>query len=192
MYNLPQRLNGDPRLLPVLRAQTDVRAALVEAYIAGVYFSFPADTRLTDGMACITSWLREMYDPLYDFFFQHMRNEYHQHYSVIGTAYDGAVQVAASPEELDRLDAMAEGMALLVRMYGTSNERKIEYDSERFETSVGILWRMRCSVDGIEMGDATRSSRYRARNAAAWEAARKLGLVSYGKLSKLTHETVSA
>lgn len=176
MYNLPQRMNGDARLLPVLRAQTDVRAALVEAYIAGVYFSFPPAARLTEGMACVTSWLREMYDPLYDFFYQHMRNEYSQHYSVMGTAYDGTVQVAASPAELDRLDALAEGHALLLKMYGSREERKIEYESERYETSVGILWRIRCAVDGIEMGDATRSSRYRARNAAAWEAARKLGL----------------
>jgi len=178
MYNFPQRLNGDARLLPVLRAQTDVRAALVEAYIAGVYFSFPPEKRMVDGIKCVTAWLREMYDPLYDFFLQHMQNEYKQHYSVMGTAYDGTVQVAASPEELDKLDAIAEGMALLLKMYGTQRERKIEYESERFETSVGILWRMRCSVDGIEMGDATRSSRYRARNAAAWEAAKKLGLAS--------------
>lgn len=75
MYNFPQRLNGDPRLLPLLRVQTDVRAALVEAYIAGIYFSYPPEQRLTEGIAVITAWLREMYDPLYDFFFKHMKAE---------------------------------------------------------------------------------------------------------------------
>jgi ribonuclease-3 len=182
MYNFPQRLNGDARLLPVLRAQTDVRAALVEAYIAGVYFSFPANERLTYGMAAVTTWLRELYGPLYDFFLQHMRREYAQHYSVLGTAYDGTVAVAASPEELDRLDAAAEGMALLVKMYAAQRSRTVTYDVERYETSVGVLWRMRCALDGVEMGDATRSSRYRARNAAAWEAAKKLGLTAGAEL----------
>lgn len=72
LYNMPQRLVGDPQILPVLRAQTDVRAALVEAYIAGLYFSYPIETRMTEGLVAIDSWLREMYDPLFDFFFNYM------------------------------------------------------------------------------------------------------------------------
>lgn len=62
-------------------------------------------------------------------------------------------------------------------MYGEQSERTVEYETERFETSVGHLWRLKCIVDGIEMGDATRASRYRARNAAALEAAKKIGLI---------------
>ena len=72
LYNLPARLDGDPNQLPVLRALTDVRAALMEAYIAAIYFSYPAETRLTEALPVIDEWLREMYDPLYDFFFTYM------------------------------------------------------------------------------------------------------------------------
>lgn len=72
LYNLPSRLKGDPNQLPVLRALTDVRAAMVEAYIAALYFSSPADKRMTEALPMIDSWLREMYEPLYDFFFTYM------------------------------------------------------------------------------------------------------------------------
>lgn len=72
LYNLPARLKGDPHQLPVLRAQTDVRAAMVEAYIAALYFSFPVDKRMTEAMPMIDAWLRDMYEPLYDFFFMYM------------------------------------------------------------------------------------------------------------------------
>jgi dsRNA-specific ribonuclease len=72
LYNMPQRLVGDPQLLPVLRAQTDVRAALMEAYIAALYFSYPVEKRMTEGLGVIDRWLREMYEPLFDFFFNYM------------------------------------------------------------------------------------------------------------------------
>lgn len=176
MYNFPQRMNGDPRLLPVLRAQTDVRAALVEAYIAGLYMSYPLETRMTDGFAAVTAWLREMYEPLFEFFLDYMRSEHLQHYSALGMDPDGIVEVAPSPQEVERIDARAEGMALLLAMYGKTTARAVEYDTLRFETSVGPLWKLTCSVDGIEMGHATRPTKLKARNAAAWEAAKKLGL----------------
>lgn len=176
MYNFPQRLNGDPRLLPVLRAQTDVRAAIVEAYIAALYFSYPLETRATDGLAVITAWLREMLDPLYDFFLNFMRTEYKQHYSAMGAGLDGILEVCSSPEALDKLDEAAEGMALLINTWGKARERRIDWECERYLTGVGELWRMRLSVDGVEMGDAIRAFTQRAKNAAALQAARKLGL----------------
>lgn len=73
MYNFPQRLQGDPNILPVLRAQTDVRAAMMEAYIAALYFSFPVEDRLGEATRVIDSWLREMYEPLFDFFYDYMK-----------------------------------------------------------------------------------------------------------------------
>ena len=72
LYNLPSRLVGPPNLLPVLKAQTDVRAAMVEAYIAAIYFSYPVEKRMTEGLKVIDEWLRDMYEPLYDFFLNHM------------------------------------------------------------------------------------------------------------------------
>lgn len=45
---------------------------MVEAYIAAIYFSFPPATRMTEGLKVIDDWLREMYEPLYDFFYNHM------------------------------------------------------------------------------------------------------------------------
>jgi dsRNA-specific ribonuclease len=72
LYNLPARLVGPPNLLPVLKAQTDVRAAMVEAYIAAIYFSYPVEKRMTEGLKVIDEWLRDMYEPLYDFFLNHM------------------------------------------------------------------------------------------------------------------------
>jgi len=59
-------------MLPVLKAQTDVRAAMVEAYIAAIYFSYPVESRMSEGLKVIDTWLREMYEPLYDFFLNHM------------------------------------------------------------------------------------------------------------------------
>jgi hypothetical protein len=69
---MPQRLTGVPDLLPVLRAQTDVRAAMMEAYIAGIYFAYPISERTSVALPIIDTWLREMYDPLFDFFYNHM------------------------------------------------------------------------------------------------------------------------
>jgi hypothetical protein len=59
-------------MLPVLKAQTDVRAAMVEAYIAAIYFSYPTENRMTEGLKVIDNWLRSMYEPFYDFFLNHM------------------------------------------------------------------------------------------------------------------------
>ena len=73
LYGFPHRLRGTPDQLPVLRAQTDVRAALMEAYIAGVYFSYPPRERFTVALGVLDKWLREMYEPLYEFFYNHMR-----------------------------------------------------------------------------------------------------------------------
>ena len=45
---------------------------MVEAYIAAIYFSYPVESRMTEGLKVIDTWLREMYEPLYDFFLNHM------------------------------------------------------------------------------------------------------------------------
>lgn len=78
MYHLPARL----ACAPLLRVQTDIRAALVEAYIAGVYFSHPPGA----GIGIVTEWLEEMYAPLADFFLQHMRGEYAVLRATVGTS----------------------------------------------------------------------------------------------------------
>ncbi|KAL7418865.1 hypothetical protein Q5752_006549 [Cryptotrichosporon argae] len=176
LYNFPQRLNGDPRLLSVLRAQTDVRAALMEAYIAGLYFSCPVGERLTVALPRIDAWLRDMYEPLLDFFLRYMESEHCQHHAATGAGADGVVRTAADQAALDAADRPAEGMALLVQMFGKTMGRDVVWDAERFETSVGVLWRITCLVDGIEMGDGTRAIRKRAKDVAGFEAAKKLGL----------------
>ncbi|KAK8845434.1 hypothetical protein IAR55_006147 [Kwoniella newhampshirensis] len=175
LYNLPQRLNGDPNLLPLLRAQTDVRAALMEAYIAALYFSFPVEEHLTKGMKVIDSWLREMYEPLYDFFFNYMKKEHEQHHSTIGATVDGHAHMQ-SDAEIARIDQASIGMAPLVQMYTNSQDRELRYEEERYETNLGALWKIKCTVDGIELGEAVRTVKKTAKNVAAWEAAKKLGL----------------
>ncbi|RSH90681.1 hypothetical protein EHS25_001286 [Saitozyma podzolica] len=175
LYNLPQRLDGDPNLLPVLRAQTDVRAALVEAYIAALYFSFPADQRMTVALPVIDGWLREMYEPFYDFFYQYMKNEYTQHHLAVSAGLDGSV-VLLTDDEMARIDSKSIGMSNLLVMYTSKHERELRWETERYETNVGVLWKVGCCVDGIELGDATRASKKTAKNVAAWEAAKKLGL----------------
>lgn len=87
MYHLPARL----ACAPLLRVQTDIRAALVEAYIAGVYFSHPPGR----GIQVVTDWLEEMYAPLADFFLQHMRSEYAVLRATVGTS-DGRVVTHSS------------------------------------------------------------------------------------------------
>lgn len=174
LYGFPQRMRADARLGPVLRAQTDVRAALFEAYVAAVLFSYPAESRGT-GLSVLSGWLREMYDPLFDFFYAHMKQEHAVHVAAV-SAIDGVVHAATDRAELERIDAMSEGMALLVGTYARSRDRLASYEIVRSETNVGALWTVKCLVDGVEMGEATRAVKNRARNAAAWEAAVKLGL----------------
>lgn len=45
----------------------------MEAYIAALYFSFPIEERLGEGIRVIDAWLREMYEPLYEFFYDYMK-----------------------------------------------------------------------------------------------------------------------
>ncbi|OCF40079.1 hypothetical protein I317_06092 [Kwoniella heveanensis CBS 569] len=175
MYNLPQRLNGDPELLPVLRAQTDVRAALLEAYIAALYFSFPLEDRLSSGIRIIDAWLREMYEPLYDFFYNYMKKEYEQHHSTVGATLDGRVELQ-DEAEIARVDNASQGMAILVQMYCTNQDRELRWEEEKYETNVGSLWKVQCTVDGIELGEGVRPFKKAAKNVAGWQAAKKLGL----------------
>ncbi|WWC58068.1 uncharacterized protein I303_100603 [Kwoniella dejecticola CBS 10117] len=176
LYNLPQRLKGHPELLPVLRAQTDVRAALVEAYIAGLYFSYPPEKRLDEGIKQIDQWLREMYEPLYDFFYNYMKKEYEQHYLTIGSTLDGRVISMENQEELNKIDEKAMGMANLVSMFCANQERDLYWQEEKVQTNQGLLWKIKCLVDGIELAESIRPFKKQARNAAGWEAAKKLGL----------------
>lgn len=92
MYHLPARL----ACAPLLRVQTDIRAALVEAYIAGVYFSRPPGR----GIQVVTDWLEEMYAPLADFFLQHMRSEYAVLRATVGTSEGRVVTHASSSARL--------------------------------------------------------------------------------------------
>lgn len=204
LYNLPAKLNGDPHQLAVLRNQTDVRAAIVEAYIAGVYFSFPAEKRLTEAMPMLDEWLREMYEPLYDFFYTYMsvylililpiattvklilerKSEYDQHRTAIGQNADGTVQTI-SDEKMARIDKASQGMASVLKVYGDTKDRKIEYDEDKYDTTLGLLWHMKVSVNGVMLGEATRADRRIAKNVAAWEAAKALGL-AVGPFSPFT------
>jgi dsRNA-specific ribonuclease len=73
-------------------------------------------------------------------------------------------------------------MHTFLQMYCHTQDRKLRYDEEKYDTSLGLLWKMTVSVDGIELGEGTRATRKVAKNVAAWEAAKKLGLtvrVSY-------------
>ncbi|KAK6905159.1 hypothetical protein I204_08183 [Kwoniella mangroviensis CBS 8886] len=176
LYNLPQRLNGHPELLPVLRAQTDVRAALMEAYIAGLYFSFPLENRLGEGIKTIDNWLREMYEPLYDFFYNYMKKEFEQHHLTVGATSDGRSIYLENEDELKKVDEGAVGMSKLVECYCSSAERELRWQEEKIYTNQGLLWKTKCLVDGIELSEALRPFRRIAKNVAGLTAAKKLGL----------------
>ena len=176
LYNLPQRLNGDPELLPVLRSQTDIRAALMEAYIAALYFSFPSHLRIAQALPVLNGWLREMYEPLYDFFYHHMKTEHDHHHASIGAGLDGQV-ILLDKEEKRKLDEASMGMSNLVMTKGASEGMQVLFEEKRFVTNIGLLYKITCSVDGIRLGEGTRSIKKVAKNAAAWEAAKKLGML---------------
>lgn len=106
---------------------------------------------------------------------QRRKAEYDQHRNAVGENEDGTVQTI-SDEEMARIDQVALGMAALVKVYGDTHDRKVHYAEDRFDTNLGILWRMKVSVDGIELGQATRANKKTAKNVAALEAARALGL----------------
>jgi hypothetical protein len=44
----------------------------MEAYIAALYYSYPISDRMSVALPIIDAWLREMYDPLQDFFYTYM------------------------------------------------------------------------------------------------------------------------
>lgn len=175
LYNLPQRLIADPNLLPLLRASTDTRAALVEAYIAAVYMSHPVKDRLTVALHVLNNWLREMYEPLYDFFYTYMKREHDQHSNAVGADEEGTV-IVMDEDEMQRIDESARGMFLFVKMRCEAYEREMRWEEDRYETSIGTLFKMRVIVDGMELGEATRAGKNQAKDVAAWEAAKKLGL----------------
>ncbi|EIW73285.1 hypothetical protein TREMEDRAFT_59450 [Tremella mesenterica DSM 1558] len=173
LYNLPSKLRGDPNQLPVLRAQTDVRAAMVEAYIAALYFSAPpSPTARSKALEEISAWLKEMYEPLYDFFLRHMLGQYERHQAVILSSAE------MNADELRRADDAAIGMSGLLLAYGARQGKLVEWEEKRRESHLGTIWEVGCKVDGEMMGHGTRSGRKSARNAAAWEGAKRLGLSS--------------
>lgn len=77
-----------------------------------------------------------------------------------------------------RIDKASTGTASLLRVYGDKENRKVAYEEERYDTTLGILWAVKVSVDGVEIGQATRANKKTAKNVAAWEAAKALGLAS--------------
>lgn len=260
MYHLPARL----RCAPLLRMQTDIRAALVEAYIAGVYFSHPPG----EGIKIVTAWLEEMYEPLADFFLQHMRGEHGvlratvgtsegrvvTHYSApagpvassgpttSATANAGAgdngqgngcgadngtgnngrnnngvvhdngnedaikdtagalvetsrdVHMTASgpstlklsqttgrgilsqPDALEAADERLKPALTALSKYCKDTRTTLEFREKRFRLSSGTLWKIAVVVGGVERGEGTRVTKYRARWAAAAVACGELGL----------------
>ncbi|WWC85763.1 uncharacterized protein L201_000629 [Kwoniella dendrophila CBS 6074] len=185
LYNLPQRLRGPKEILPVLRAQTDVRAALMEAYIAGLYFSYTLEIRLTEnGIGKIDKWLREMYEPLYDFFYSYMKKEFNQHHYIIGQTLDGRVISADSStekekDELIKINEKSIGMYDFIKRYCDLQEPKLElnWKEEKFKTNQGSLWRIKCLIDGFELSESIRPFRKLAQNVAGYEAAKRIGLL---------------
>lgn len=144
----------------------------------------------------LDEWLREMYEPLYDFFYTYMsvypstsllifqrsvklilkrKSEYDQHRTAIGQNPDGTVQTI-SDAKMARIDKASQGMAALLKAYGDTKDRKIVYDEDKYDTTLGLLWHMKVSVNGVMLGEATRADRRIAKNVAAWEAAKALGL----------------
>lgn len=108
--------------------------------------------------------------------FADLRNEYEQHHLTLSSSITGGPHLHTE-DELTRIDTASQGMANLLQMYCYRQDRELHFDEERFETHCGILWRLKCLVDGIEVGEATRSGRKVAKNVSAWEGCKKLGLV---------------
>jgi hypothetical protein len=103
------------------------------------------------------------------------QSDYDQHRTAIAGNPDGTVQTI-STTEMERIDKASMGMAALIRVYGDNQGRHVKYEEEKHETNLGVLWRVKCVVDGIELGEATRADKQTAKNVAAWTGAKKLGL----------------
>lgn len=101
--------------------------------------------------------------------------DYDQHRTAIASNPDGTVQTISNTE-MERIDKASMGMAALIRVYGDNQDRHVKYEEEKHETNLGVLWRVKCVVDGIELGEATRANKQTAKNVAAWIGAKKLGL----------------
>lgn len=145
----------------------------MEAYIAALYFSFPPATRAVQGWTAVDSWLREMYEPLYEFFYNRMKSEYEQHHSATGAGADGVI---INNPEMAVEDAKSQGMAALLGMFCGKRGIPLAYREERLETNIGVLWKVKVDVAGTEMAEATRASKKVAKNVGAWTAARGLGI----------------
>jgi hypothetical protein len=78
------------------------------------------------------------------------------------------------------LDNASQGMANLLRTYCQRQGKECRFQEERYETHCGILWGIKCFVDGRQVGEATRSGRRGAKNVAAWEGCKAFGLIQVG------------
>lgn len=155
----------------------------MEAYIAGFYFSHKIEDRVSIALPILDTWLREMYEPLVDFFYTYMKSEHTQHLLAVGADAEGHI-IVAPMEEWERVNELATGMTQLVKAYAESYDRDLKWEEEKYETSIGPLFKIKCVIDGMELGEGTRSEKRDAKNVAAWEAAKKVGLtVGWGDLA---------
>ncbi|ODN76047.1 hypothetical protein L202_05992 [Cryptococcus amylolentus CBS 6039] len=74
IYGLPERLDADPTLLSSLQSRCDIRSALFEAYIAGVYLSASStDGTGSRGPALVCEWLKGLFGVVADWYEESIR-----------------------------------------------------------------------------------------------------------------------
>ena len=179
MYRLPERLEAPAKDLPDLKKDVLTRAALFEAYIAGISQSYPYEERDTKARPVIRKWLTEMYAPLVDACAQYVCDLREQFRSVVGQDGEGGA-IITTQDEIKRIERESMGMVQKVERYCGEKGKVVRWWEESLKTSAGSLWHLKCTVDGIELGDAIRLKKKAAMNIAGWYAAKRLGLAVSG------------
>lgn len=99
------------------------------------------------------------------------------HISSLASGGTSSSTTLLTEDEMAAIDASSQGMANLLRTYCQRQGKECRFAEERFETHCGILWGIKCYVDGRQVGEATRSGRRAAKNVAAWEGCKVFGLI---------------
>ncbi|THH23184.1 hypothetical protein EUX98_g7997 [Antrodiella citrinella] len=181
MYNLPERLITHPAQTITLRASTNIQADLFESYVGGVYE--------VGGLAAVQSWLYPLFRPYIDQAYRCIRVQHGlpEEPVPIAAAFNHSLTPA-----LDQLHppgtwstpaparmAPSTGHLSLFNQHIQQERKSIEWvytDSAKEGSKTTPIWVVKAMLQGQCLGRGKGSTKKAAKNEAAKEGLRALGV----------------
>ncbi|WVN90932.1 uncharacterized protein L203_106177 [Cryptococcus depauperatus CBS 7841] len=174
LYGLPNHLIADPDLQSSLMARLDVCSAVFEAYIAGVYLSFNASTRKTEGLGLIHNWLKATFEPVAEYYEENIRNRPNKIHSLMKKASGDPLP---TNEETLEIDKVSKGITAVIFAYANMYGATIDWKVYTAQALDGTLYEMKLYINGMERGAGVRRSKRAAMDVASYKASKSLGLL---------------